>query len=95
MIITLFNVILNFQSKTFLFAVFNNSPHSTYVNNFCIVSFDMIRPLRRVCGKKGFTKVLTILLNCSVGVTVAVDKYVNSSIYFFGFYDFLWFTLDL
>ena len=33
--------------------------------------------------------------NCSVGVTVAVDKYVNSSIYFFGFYDFLWFMLDL
>ena len=32
---------------------------------------------------------------CSVGVTVAVSKYVNGSIYFFGFYDFLWFTLDL
>ena len=88
--------ILTFLSfLTFLFAVFNNGPHSTYVNNFSIVSFDIIRPLRRVCDKKGFTKFLTILPNCSVGVTVAVDKYVNSSIYLFGFYDFLWFTLDL
>ena len=49
----------------------------------------------RLCDKQGFTKFLTILPNCSVGVTVAVDKYVNSSKYFFGFYDFLWFTLDL
>ena len=84
----LFNVILNFQSNTFLFAIFNNSPHSTYVNNFSIVSFDIIRPLRRVCGKKGFTKFLTILPNCSVGVTVAVDKYVINSTYIFGFMSF-------
>ena len=28
-------------------------------------------------------------------VNVAVDKYVNNSIYIFGFNDFLWFTLDL
>ena len=80
---------------TFLFLIFNNSPHSTYVNNFSIVSFDVIKPLRRVCDKQSFTKFLTILPNCSVGITVGVDKYVNSSIYFFGFYDFLWFTLDL
>ena len=73
------------------FIVFN----STYVNNFSIVSFDIIRPLRRLCDKQGFTQFLTILSNCSVGVTVAVDRYVNSSIYIFGIYDFLWFTLDL
>ena len=76
---------------TFLFAIFNNGPYSTYVYNFCIVSFDVVRSLRRLCDKQGLTK-LAILPNCSVGVTVAVDKYVNSSIYFFVFYDFLWFT---
>ena len=27
---------------TFLFAIFNNSLHSMYVNNYCIVSFDTI-----------------------------------------------------
>ena len=80
---------------TFLFAIFNNSPYSTYAYNFYTVSFDVIRPLGGLCDKQGFTKFLTILPNCSVGVTVAVDKYVNSSIYFLGFYDFLWFTLDL
>ena len=48
--------------------------------------------MRGLCDKQGSTNLLTILPNCSVGVTVAVDKYVNSSIYFFGFYDFLWFT---
>ena len=37
---------------TFLFLIFNNSPHSTYANNFSIVSFDVIRPLRRVCDNK-------------------------------------------
>ena len=72
-----------------------DQPLSTYVNNFSIVSFDIIRPLRRLFDKKSFTKFLTILPNCSVSVTVAVDKYVNSSIYSFGFYDFLWLTLDL
>ena len=80
---------------TFLFAIFKNSPYSTYVNNFCIVSFDVIGPLRGLCDKQDFTKFLTILLNYPVGVTVAVDTYVNSSIYFFGFYDFLRFMLDL
>ena len=44
--------------------------------------------MQGLCDKHGFTNHLTILLNCSVGVTVAVDKYVNSSIYFIGFYDF-------
>ena len=73
---------------TFLFAIFNNSPYSTYVYNFCIVSFHVIRSMQGLCDKHGFTNHLTILLNCSVGVTVAVDKYVNSSIYFIGFYDF-------
>ena len=67
--------------------MFNNSPHSTYVNSFSLVSFDIIRPLWRVCDKQGFTKL--------IGVTLVVDKYVNSSIYFFGFYYFLWFTLAL
>ena len=87
--------VLTFLSfLTFLSAIFNNSPYSTYVYNFYIVSFDLIRPLQELCDKKGFTKFLTILPNCSVGVTVAVDKHVNSSIYFFGFYDFLLFTLD-
>ena len=52
-------------------------------------------PIREFCDKEGFTKFLTILPSSSVGVTVAVDKYVNSSIYFFGFYDFLWLMLDL
>ena len=42
--------VLKFLSLlTFLFAIFNNSPHSTYTNNFSIVSFDIIRPLWRVC----------------------------------------------
>ena len=73
---------------TFLFAMFNNSPYGTYVYNFCIVSFHVIRSMRGLCDNQGFTNFLTILPNCSVGVTVAVDKYVNSSIYLFGFYDF-------
>ena len=51
--------------------------------------------MRGLYDKQGFTNFLTILPNCSVGVTAAVDKYVNSSIYFFGFHDFLWFALDL
>ena len=50
--------------------------------------------MRGLCDKQGFTNFLIILPNCSVGVTVVVDKYVFSSIYFFGFYDFLWFMLD-
>ena len=44
--------------------------------------------MRGLCDNQVFTNFLTILPNCSVGVTVAVDKYVNSSIYLFGFYDF-------
>ena len=56
---------------------------------------DVIRPLRGICGKKGLTKFLTILPNCSAGVTVTVDNYVKNSIYNFDFYNFLWFTLDL
>ena len=80
---------------TFLFAIFNNSTYSTYVNNFCIVSFDVIRTLQGICDKQGFAEFLTILPNYPVGGTAAVDKYVNSAIYIFGFYDFLWFTLDL
>ena len=68
--------------------MFNNSPYGTYVYNFCIVSFHVIRSMRGLCDNQGFTNFLTILPNCSVGVTVAVDKYVNSSIYLFGFYDF-------
>ena len=88
--------VLTFLSfLTFLFAIFNNSPDSTYVYNFYIVSFDVIRRLGGLSDKQGFTKFLTILPNCSVGITIAVDKFVSSSIYFFGFYDFLWFTLDL
>ena len=80
---------------TFLFAILNNSPYSTHVCSFCKVSFRVIRPMQGLCGKQGFTNFLIILRNCSVGVTLAVDKHVNSSIYFFGFYDFLWFTLNL
>ena len=90
------NIVLTFLSfLTFLFTMFNNSPYSRYVNSFCVVSFDVIRPLRGICDKQGFTKFLTILPNCSVGVTVADDKYANSSIYIFGFHDFLFFTSDL
>ena len=78
--------VLRFLSfLTFLFAIFNNIPHSTYVSNFCIVSFDVITPLQGLCDKQGFTKFLTILPYCSVGVTVVLDKYVNNSVYFFGF----------
>ena len=62
---------------------------------FCRVSFHVIRPMRVLCDKKGFTNSLTFLPNCSVGNALAVDKYVNSSIYLFVFYDLLWFTLDL
>ena len=49
--------------------------------------------MRELCDKQGFTKFLTILPICSVRVTVAVDTYVKSSVYFSGFYD-LWFKLD-
>lgn len=35
----------------FLFPVFNNSPHSIYENNCCIVSFDIIRTLRGIFNK--------------------------------------------
>ena len=48
-----------------------------------------------ICDNQVFTELLTILPNCSVGVTVAVDKYVISSIYIFSFYDLLCFTLAL
>ena len=88
--------VLTFLSLlTFLFTILNNSPYSMHVYNFCIVSFHVIRPTQGLCGKQGFTNSLIILPNCSISVTVAVDKYVNNSIYLFGFYDFLWFTLDL
>ena len=70
---------------TFLFATFNNSPHITDVYNFCIASFHVIRPMRGLCDRQGFTNFLTILLNCSVGVTVDVDEYVNNSITFLVF----------
>ena len=75
--------------------MFNNYPYSTYVNNFCIVSFDVIRTLRGICDNQVFTKFLAILPNCSFSVTVAVNKYVNSTIYIFRFYEMLYFTLDL
>ena len=39
--------VLTFLSLlTFLFSIFNNSLYSAYVNNFSIVSFDIIRLLR-------------------------------------------------
>ena len=38
----------------FLFAIFNCSPHSIYVNNCCVASFDVIRPLRGICDKQVF-----------------------------------------
>ena len=83
------NKVLTFLSLlTFLFTIFNNNPYSRYVNNFCIVSFDVIRPLLGICDKQCLAKFLTILSNCSVGVTFAVGKYVNSSIYTFGFHVF-------
>ena len=48
-----------------------------------------------LCDKQGFNIFLRILPSFSVAVTVESGKYMNSSIYFFGFYEFLWFTLDL
>ena len=62
---------------------------------FGIVSSDVIRPIQGLREKEVFIKFLTILPNCSVGVTVIVAKFVNSSIYFFVFFYFLCFTLDL
>ena len=59
---------------TFLFATFNNSPYSTYVNNFLYVSYDGLWPFQGICDKQVFTKFVTILTNCAAGVTVAVDK---------------------
>ena len=76
---------------TFFCAIFNNSPQSIHVNNCWIVWFDVIRPLGGIRNKQVFTAPLTILPNCSVGATVAVDKYVNRIIYIFGFHDFLCF----
>ena len=54
-------VLMFLSFLTFLFAIFNNSPYSTYVYDFCIVSFDVIRPLPGLGDKQGFTKFLTIL----------------------------------
>ena len=48
-----------------------------------------------IFDKQVSTKFLTILPNCSVGVTVPVYKCVNSSIYVFGFHGFLCFTLTV
>ena len=63
---------------------------------FGIVSSDVIRPIQGLREKQVFIKFLTNLPNRSVGVTVIVAKFVNSSIYFFGFFFyFLCFTLDL
>ena len=53
----------------------------------------VIRPLKGIFDKKGFTDFLIILTNCSVDVTVAVDKYIDSSIYIFGLNDLLYITL--
>ena len=72
----------------FLYAIFNNSPHKIYVNN-CVVLFDVIKPLRGIYDKQIFTEYLALLTNCSVNVTVAVDKYVNSSIYNLVLYEIL------
>ena len=73
----------------------NNIPHCAYVNNFCIVWSDVAGTLRGIFHKQVFTEFLAISPNCFVAVTVAVHKHVNSSIYIFGIYDFLCFTLDL
>ena len=35
--------------------------HIVHLYNFCIVSFDVIRPLPGLCDKQGFTKFLIIL----------------------------------
>ena len=53
----------------------------------------VIRPLKGIFDKKSFTDFLIILTNCSVDVTVAVDKYIDSSIYIFGLNDLLYITL--
>ena len=55
--------VLTFLSfLTFLLTIFNNSPDSTYVNNFCIVSFHVIRHLRGLCDKQGLVAVFTLLV---------------------------------
>ena len=53
----------------------------------------VIRPLKGIFDKKSFTDFLIILTNCSVDCTVAVDKYIDSSIYIFGLNDLLYITL--
>ena len=57
--------------------------------------FDEIRPLQGIYDSHVYTEFLSLLMSYSVGVTVAVEKHLSSSIYIFGFYDFLCFTLDL
>ena len=37
---------------TFLFTIFNNSPHSIYAKNCCLVSFDVIMVLREISDKQ-------------------------------------------
>ena len=69
-------------------AIFSNSRHSIRVNNCCIVSFDVIRPMGGICDKQVFTEFLTILPNCFTGANAAVDEYVNSSIYILVFMTF-------
>ena len=73
----------------FLFAIFNNSPHSICEKNYCIVSFDVIRFLLGICYKQVFTDFVAILIACSVDVIAAVHQYVNGSIYIFSFYEFI------
>ena len=53
----------------------------------------VIRPLKGIFDKKIFTEFLIILANCSVDVTAAVDKCIDSSIYIFGVNDLLYITL--
>ena len=80
-------------------AIFNNSPRSIYVNNYCIVSLDVIRSLRGNCDKQFFTVFLTksfskvfyrllVLLLELIIMLIAVFAFFYS-------HDFLCFTLDL
>ena len=53
--------VLTFLSLlTVLLAIFNNTPYNTYANNFCIFSFDLVRPFWGLCDKLDSTKVLKI-----------------------------------
>ena len=72
---------------TFLFAIFNNSPYSTYVTNFYIDASDVIRPLRGICDKEVFTEFfLTVLLLVLLLQLISMWIAVFTFLFFLNFY---------